>query len=104
VSELSRKEYLERIRGRYQRAGLAHKSLILGAFCRACGYSRKHAIELLNGRLPDPKGRRGCKPRYGPAEHEVLERMWREAEQLCSKRLKAALPLWIEPYRPRSGR
>ena len=103
VSELSRKEYLERIRGRYGRAGREHKGRILNEFCEVCGYDRKHAIKLLNGSLPSPKGRRGCRPRYGEAEREILEEIWRHAEQLCSKRLKAALPLWLPAYERRHG-
>jgi hypothetical protein len=45
----SRKEYLESIRGRYQRGGRIHKSKILDEFVEVCGYHRKHAVRLLNG-------------------------------------------------------
>lgn len=103
MSELTRKEYLERIRGRYGRAGREHKGVILDEFCKVCGYERKYAIKLLNGKVPSPRGRRGCKPRYGEAERVVLEEIWGKAEQICSKRLKAAIPLWLPFYERRHG-
>ena len=59
MSEMSRKEYLERIRGRYERGGRVHKGVILDEFCKVCGYERKYAIKLLGRKVPSPQGRRG---------------------------------------------
>jgi hypothetical protein len=88
---------------RYQRAGRRYKSKILDEFCAVCGYTRKYAIGLL-GRKP---GRRRKKPgparRYAPAVAEPLKALWLYAEQLCSKRLKAALPLWLPFYEQEHG-
>ena len=62
----SRKEYLEKIRGRYARAGRVHKSRILDEFCSNCGYHRKHAVRLLS-QAPRPRRKPGPRRRYGEA-------------------------------------
>jgi len=75
----------------------------LDEFCAVCGYSRKYAISLL-GRKP---GRRRKKPgpprRYDARVFEPLKALWLASEQLCSKRLKAALPLWLPFYEAEHG-
>ena len=94
MSLQSRREYLEKIRGRYRRAGRPHKSRILEEFCLNCGYHRKHAVRLLN-RPPRPKRKAGRKPRYGPEALALLKVFWLASDQMCSKRLKAAAPEWL---------
>ena len=99
----SKNEYLRAIWDRYQRAGRRYKSKILDEFCAVCGYSRKYAIGLL-GRKP---GRRRKKPgpprRYDARVFEPLKALWLATEQMCSKRLKAALPLWLPFYEAEHG-
>jgi len=100
----SKQEYLLAIWGRYQRVGRRFKSKILDEFCEVCGYSRKYAIGLLN-REPGRRRRRpGPRRRYDAQVLEPLKFIWRQAEQMCSKRLKAALPLWLPFYEQRQGR
>jgi len=83
--------------------GREFRSKILDEFCRVCGYARKYAIRLL-GRDPHWRRRRkGPKPRYGPAVVLVLKRIWLASDQLCSKRLKAALRTWLPYYERRYG-
>ncbi|NQU11168.1 integrase [bacterium] len=94
----SKQEYLVAILGRYRRAGRRYKSKILDEFCAVCGYHRKYAIRLLAGRARAPKQRPGPKPRYGAAVTAVLKRLWLDSDQLCSKRLQRALPLWLPYY------
>lgn len=103
MSQRSRIEYLERILARYSRAGRKHKKIILDEFCINCGYERKYAIKLLNGSKRGRSRRSGPKAKYGQAEREVLERIWRQSEQICSKRLKIALGLWLPHYEKRYG-
>ena len=98
MSSQSKKEFLQAIWGRYRRAGKRHKTKILDEFCAVCGYHRKHAIRLLRQDRPRRRRRRGPKPRYGHEETLVLQRIWLTSDQLCSKRLKAALPLWLPHY------
>ena len=99
----SKKEYLLAIWDRYQRVGRRFKSKILDEFTSVCGYSRKYAIGLLR-RKPGRRGKpRGSRPRYGAPVFQVLRAIWLASEQLCSKRLKAALPLWLPFYEQAHG-
>jgi hypothetical protein len=65
------------------------------------GYHRKAAIRLLNGYNKDTYGlpRPGRKRVYDAPEFiEALKRIWFASGQMCSKKLKAAIPLWVEHY------
>jgi len=103
MSQRSRKEYLERIWPRYQRAGWEHKRRILDEFCINGEYDRKYAIKLLNRPLGARQRPPGPMPMYGEAERQVLAYLWRQTDYLCSKRLKAALPLWLPHYERHQG-
>lgn len=100
-----RRAYLEQIRGRYQRAKRADKAKILDEFCAVCGYHRKHAIRLLKRRRKaQPKVRPGRKPRFDhPQLLQAIRTIWLASDQMCSKKLKAALPLWIPHYEAEYG-
>ena len=103
MSQRSRQEYLKRIWPRYQRAGRNHRQLILNEFCINCEYERKYAIRLLNKPLGGRKKPPGPKATYGEAELEVLAYLWRQTDYLCSRRLKAALPIWLPHYERHHG-
>ncbi len=103
MSGKSKREYLEKIRWRYAHSGKRAKGKILDEFCAVCGYSRKHAIKLLRGRVGWRKRRPGPKRRYGAEVLEPLKRIWLATDQLCSKRLKAALGLWVPAYEKKHG-
>lgn len=104
MSQNSKKEYLLAIWERYQRAGRQFKSKILDEFCQVCGYARKYAIELLR-RKPRVRAKKpGPKPKYDQAVFQPLLALWLLSEQMCSKRLKAALPLWLPYYEQAHGR
>jgi hypothetical protein len=99
----SKREYLLAIWDRYQRVGRRFKTKILDEFCEVCGYTRKYAIGLLK-RKPRRRQRKPGPPRqYDAAVVEPLKAIWLAAEQLCSKRLKAALPLWLPFYEQEYG-
>jgi len=93
----SKREYLHAIHARYQRVGRQFKSKILDEFCAVCGHHRKHALRLLRRPLRPPRRRPGPKPVYDGAVAALLKALWLATDQLCSKRLKVALPLWL-PY------
>jgi hypothetical protein len=95
-----RQAYLKAIRSRYWRAGKTAKVTILDEFCAVCGYHRKYAIRLLNQRAKPKKQRRcGRKPVYASPEFlTALKRIWFASDQMCSKKLKAAIPLWLPFY------
>src|SRR5215210_7075079 len=93
MSLSSKREYLARIYGRYRRAGRPHKSRILDEFCLHCDYHRKAALRLLL--------RPGPRPTYDAERlRPVLKIFWLATDQLCSKRLHAALPEWLTHYGP----
>jgi len=106
MGKLARRAYLEAIRGRYVKSDRIGKAKILDEFCAVCGYHRKYAIRLLSGRWrPVAQTRRvGRKPIYdAPELLEALRRIWLASDQLCSKRLKVALPLWLPHYEREQG-
>ena len=105
MSLASKREYLAKIHGRYQRAGRPHKRRILDEFCLNCGYHRKAALRLLHRPLGGSNRKRsGPKIIYEPGELlPVLKEVWLASDQLCGKLLKAALPLWLEHLERRSA-
>jgi hypothetical protein len=99
----SKREYLLAIWERYQRVGRRFKSKILDEFCAVCGYSRKYAIGLLSRKPRRRQRKPGPRRRYDGQVLEPLKVIWLAAEQMCSKRLKAALPLWLPFYEQEHG-
>jgi hypothetical protein len=98
-----KREYLQAILERYHQATKKQKHKILDEFCAVCEYNRKYAIQLLNGRRTKPhrlqKQHRGRPKKYAdPTLVIVLRRIWIALNLPCSKRLKAALPLWLPFY------
>ena len=101
--ETTKSEYLEKIRPRYRRAGKRYKSRILDEFCAVCGYNRKYAIGLLAERARRPRKKPGPQRRYGPELDPILRHIWLACEQICGKRLRQAIPLWLPYYEGRHG-
>jgi hypothetical protein len=101
----SKREYLGKMRWRYGRArGRRYKSRLIEELIALCGYSRKHAIKLLNRRGgPRVLKRSGPKAIYQEEVRAVLKRIWFASDQLCGKRLKAALPEWLPHYQSEYG-
>ncbi len=100
----SRNEYIAVQKRRYKKAGKAYKTRLLDEVCEVCGYDRKYATKLLNRTLKASGGKRGRRADYGSPElARALKRLWLRSGQLCSKRLKPALPLWLEHYEEHYG-
>ena len=96
-----RRAYTDEIRDRYKNAKRKQKSAILDEFCQVCGYrSRNHAIQILNGKAkgPDHRRRPGSASRYIDALSDLKE-LWRLMSHICSKKMKAAIPLWLPHYK-----
>lgn len=104
MSYTSRKEYLDRCRGRYSGRGREGKGRLLDEVCETLDISRKRAIRLLNRGAGEDPQRPGRPAKYGKDEQRVLHEIWKAAEQPCSKRLKALLPVWLPYYEKREGR
>jgi hypothetical protein len=95
----SKQEYLEAIKPRYHQARREEKGIILGEYCAVCRYHRKHAIRLLNAKGSTVRKRPGPRPVYRSAELlKALKRIWLATDQMCSKKLVAAIPLWLPFY------
>lgn len=71
MSHPTRREYLVRMRVRYQRRSEpAPRRAILDEFCEVSGYERKYALKLLGGKRPGPA--------RGPAVRGAARgRVWR---------------------------
>ncbi len=96
MSHQTKQEYLKAIRERYKNSKRGKKSVILDEFCQVCGYARKYAIAILNGRVePGGKRPRGRQVRYTAEVVFHLARLWRALGMPGSTKFKAALPEWI---------
>lgn len=94
-----RRTYLETIRNRYRKSTKKEKSQILNEFCAVCGYERKYAIRILWGHVDPRIHRPGQKRVYS---HQVMPHLiyfWTAMNHCCSRKIKAALPLWLPYYR-----
>lgn len=94
-----RRAYLEAIRERYQNAPKKQKTIILDEFTQTCRYSRKYAIRILNGQVEPRRYKPGPKPTYGDAVVKHLVVLWEAMGEKCSKKIKAAMPLWLDFYK-----
>ncbi|WP_233231544.1 integrase [Tichowtungia aerotolerans] len=100
----SKQEYIEVQRRRYCRVAKAYKTRLLDEVCEVCGYDRKYAIKLLGRSKQPSKKKRGRKSEYDDPElTKALKRLWLKSGQMCSKRLKQALPLWLNHYKKHHG-
>ena len=99
MTSKSRRQYLLKIKNRYLESDKLSKQLILDEFCEVCGYNRKHAIRLLNGRLTRVVKKRGRKSKYSSDEFkQALRRIWEDSGKPCSKTLKSMIPVWLPFY------
>lgn len=104
MSRKQKRAYLDAIRKRYKKSTRKQKATILTEFCHVCGYNRKYAIRILRAKLRKKLSKCGRKPRYDAKlllPH--LKTIWFACDQMCSKRLKAALKLWIPHYEAEQG-
>ena len=79
VGPQARREYLARMRERYETADRAAKSRLLNEVCEVTGYHRKAAIRLLRRPAVRRRHSRGRPVRYGPMVVGTLRRIWKAA-------------------------
>ena len=93
MSLKARKEMKARIAESYLSAEWGKKNVILDQFITATGYSRKHAITVLNHpavetvSMPITRTRR-----YDERVQQALNQIWKVANRICAKRLVPFLP------------
>ena len=94
MSQQTRNEVLEKLRRRYERAGIKHKRKLLGQAQELFEYHRKSAIIILGSPKP-PQGLFIFTGRPGKYEAEKLlpwlRIIWRATDYSCGKRLTAML-------------
>ena len=92
----ARRELVEALRQRYAAATRDEKVQILTEFSSVSGLHRKSAIRVLNAEvdLTSPK-RRGRPRLYEQAVQQALVTLWEASDRVCSKRLKALLPVLV---------
>ena len=95
VGPQATREYVTRMRERYQRADRMAKGHLLDEVCEVTGYHRKAAIRLLRRRDAARRSRRGRPVQYGPEVIRALDAIWTAAGYPWSVRLKALIPLWL---------
>jgi hypothetical protein len=95
----ARREYLQAIRERYQKANRKEKTQILNEYCEVCQYDRKYAIKILNRPSTERQRRPGPEPKYDAEVIKHLVEVWRLMDQMCSKNMKVALPHWLPYYK-----
>jgi hypothetical protein len=92
--------YLINLQVRYRKGDREVKSEILNEFCKTSGCHRKHAIRVLSQERKRTR-KKGCgRKKIYRAERLLpsLKRLWLATEQMCGKRLKIAMPLWLPHY------
>lgn len=104
MSNQSKSEYIEEIIIRYKKSSKEEKKKILDEFCNVCRYNRKYAIRKLNIYSKDipvkERKRAGRKKKYhSKAIKDFIKTLRVKTDLICSKMLKAAIPLWLPLYK-----
>lgn len=81
----------------YRRAGKKEKGAILDMLCEVTGYNRDHAARLLRAGPPPDRPKKTRKNRSRPRVYDAdvlfaLRKVWATLDELCGKRLAAAMP------------
>lgn len=95
--------YIKQLQKQYVGADRKTKKRILDELCEFVGYHRKHAIALLsrssNAHHKSKKHKRGRKKIYYPDTLLApLKQIWFATDQMCGRRLKSVMPLWLPFY------
>lgn len=101
MSKQTKDEVMEKLRGRYARAGQKHKTKLIDQAIDLFDYHRKAAIRALRPtpRAPQAPAFIGRPLKYEPAVLlPPLKVIWLASQQPCGKLLAAALPDWVPAY------
>ena len=101
MSQPTRTEVLQKLRRRYESAGLEHKGKLLDQAQELLGYHRKSAIRALRA-VPATRGPwiRAGRPRDYEPEWLLpfLRPICQATDYACGRRLVAMLPEWVPAY------
>ncbi len=95
-----KRSYINSVKTRYQNSTKKQKTKILDEFCATTGLSRKHAIRAVNGKVKLRLVKPGRKAKYNSGEFLFhLVELWELMNRINSKKMKAAIPLWLPFYK-----
>src|SRR5262245_48689815 len=96
LSLATRRELIQAIVERYRTSSRIEKQKILDEFIELTGFHRKHAIRVLRQKA----ARASAKPQrsriYDEGVVQALMILWEAADRICGKRLKPAIPAFLE--------
>jgi hypothetical protein len=97
MANLEKHRCIARLRKKYAAANRKEKTKILDSVCLAFACHRKEAIRALNpSNTPRPAKKKGRPPVYQKdALLRTLKKIYLLADQPCSKRFVALIPLWL---------
>ena len=98
ISRETKAELTRAVRQRYRGSSKGEKTRILDEFVSVSGFHRKHAIRLLSRDevMPASDSPRVGRKVYDQAVREALVVLWEAADRVCGKRLKPALPSFVD--------
>jgi hypothetical protein len=93
-----------RLRAKYRLASVEKRNQILNEIVDLTGIHRKSLIRKLNRDHRKKKKHRGPQPIYDDQKLlPILKNIWLATDQMCSKRLHAAMPEWLPYYEKEYG-
>lgn len=98
IASAVRRELIRMMRERYAEATSPEREQLLDELVRLGGYHRKYAISVLNESDSIAAGGgdgRGRPCLYSEAVRQALIVLWEASDRVCSKRLKALLPILV---------
>jgi len=100
ISMATKREIIEKHKGRYLKANKKDKGQILDEVCNITGLSRNRTLRLLNGSIKmtnrKVKDGRGRKPIYTEEVKAALRIIWTLMDFACGKRLAAGMNNFID--------
>jgi len=99
MKNLDKKADLESMRYKYHDVSKVEKSKILDELCDLFGYNRKYLLQFFNCLTRKKYIARGSKRKYDSKQLlRPLQNIWLATDQMCSKKLKVAIPQWLPFY------
>ena len=84
---------------RYHRSSRINKTKLLNELTDLYGYNRKYLLQVFNFHTGKKYIKKGRKPKYDSEELILaLRNIWIATSQMCSKKLKVAIPMWLPFY------
>ena len=96
ISKMAKQELVATIRDRYRQASKKDKGRILDEFTAITGHHRKHGIRLLSQPVGEEEKQAVGRRIYDEAVREAVIVVWEASDRICGKRLKAALPNFVD--------